>query len=654
VSTDQIGKFPDSNIGDAIKRVSGVTIQVDQGEARDIIIRGLSPQLNSVSLNGARIPSAEGDNRNVQLDLIPADLIQTIELSKAVTPDMDADAIGGSVNLITRTSPQGFRVAADLGYGNNFITNTRLLNASFLVGDRSKNGKFGWLATASINDNDFGSDNIEAEWNNEFEYNTGLQDDEGEDILEEVDVNPYTDEFQIRTYLITRIRRSFSLNFDYEFNPNNAIYAKGIFNWRDDKENRFRLESAVLDGEDIGVDDFTLTNGTLTSFPAETIRDLRGGIANDRNESSRLEDQRLQTYSLGGNHLFGKLKFDWLGSYSKASEERLNERLAAYASEFAVTVDNTDPEFPNYIPVNAAEANDLSNFEFDELTEEMQYTEEEDINVFANFELPADFFEQGNGTIKFGARGKFKSKIRENNFFEFDLEDTLPTLADVETIDVSDPDFLAGEQFQTGSFISPDFLGNLNLIDGTPVQEEFIGENFDISENVFAAYALTNQQITNKFSVLLGLRVETTDIESVVNNVIAGSDEISDGIFPTEQVTSTQNYTNVLPGVHLRYDLNKETVLRFAWTNTIARPNYQDLVPTVLIDDDEAFFGNPDLEPTTSVNFDFSAEYYINSIGLLSGGLFYKNIDDFIFTSITEADDLEIFQPQNGESANNK
>jgi TonB-dependent receptor len=106
VSTDQIGKFPDANIGDATKRIPGITMQMDQGEARNIIVRGLAPQLNSVTLNGSRIPSAEGDNRNVQMDLIPSDMIQTIEVNKAVTPDMDADALGGSVNLVTRSTPQ--------------------------------------------------------------------------------------------------------------------------------------------------------------------------------------------------------------------------------------------------------------------------------------------------------------------------------------------------------------------------------------------------------------------------------------------------------------------------------------------------------------------------------------------------------------------
>ena len=105
VSADQVGKFPDSNIGDALKRISGINVQYDQGEARFGQVRGTSADLSSVTVNGNRVPSAEGDTRNVQLDLIPADMIQTIEVNKVVTPDMDADAIGGSINLVTKNSP---------------------------------------------------------------------------------------------------------------------------------------------------------------------------------------------------------------------------------------------------------------------------------------------------------------------------------------------------------------------------------------------------------------------------------------------------------------------------------------------------------------------------------------------------------------------
>ena len=105
VSADQVGKFPDSNIGDALKRINGINVQYDQGEARFGQVRGTSADLTSVTVNGNRLPSAEGDTRNVQLDLIPADMVQTIEVSKVVTSDMDGDAIGGAINLVTKNTP---------------------------------------------------------------------------------------------------------------------------------------------------------------------------------------------------------------------------------------------------------------------------------------------------------------------------------------------------------------------------------------------------------------------------------------------------------------------------------------------------------------------------------------------------------------------
>ncbi|MDY8135043.1 TonB-dependent receptor [Aquimarina sp. 2201CG5-10] len=655
VSTDQIGKFPDANIGDAVKRIPGITMQVDQGEARNIIVRGLSPQLNSVTLNGSRIPSAEGDNRNVQMDLIPSDMIQTIEVNKAVTPDMEGDALGGSVNLITRTAPQGFRLSATMGSGINFITDKRILNGSILIGDRSKNKKFGWMVSASINDNDFGSDNFEAEWTDEFEFNTGINDPDGDPILEEVPVNPYTNEFQIRTYLVERIRRSFAANFDYQFNSNHSVFLKTMYNWRDDRENRFRLEHKILDAEDIGADDFTVANGNVTRFPVEVKRQTKGGINNSRNKNRRLEDQRMQNYSLGGNHLFGNVKVDWMASYARASEERLNERYAEYESEYIINNDNSDPEFPVYTPVNATDVNNLSGFEYGEITEENKYTKEEDVNFFVNLEVPSDFFGKGDGSIKFGVRSRLKNKIRDNNFFEFDLESDFPTLSDVPVRDYTDPDFLAGSQYQAGIYADENWLGNLNLVNGESVPDEFLRANFDVDENVYAGYVMANQKLSEKFSILAGVRVEHTTISATGNRIEDEENVVG-------EITEEQSYTNFLPGIHFKYDLSSQTIFRFAWTNTLARPNYVDLVPSldVISGDEEIVAGNPDLDPTTSMNFDLMAEHYFKSVGIVSGGLFYKQIDNFIYTFRGETFDdrfgtgttgFDIFQPLNGDDA---
>ena len=222
ISADQVGRFPDSNIGDALKRVPGITMQNDQGEARNIIVRGLASELNSVTLNGNRIPSAEGDNRKVQMDLIPSDMIQTIQVNKTLTPDMDGDAIGGSVDLVTRAASGGQRISLTALGGYNPIRNGATGSGSFVYSNRFAKEKVGIVLSASYMNKDYGSDNIEAVWA-EDDYR-----------------NVYVEEMDIRKYDVQRIRRSASLNLDWKINANNTIAADVMYNWRDDRENRYR------------------------------------------------------------------------------------------------------------------------------------------------------------------------------------------------------------------------------------------------------------------------------------------------------------------------------------------------------------------------------------------------------------------------------
>lgn len=130
VAADQIGRFPDANVGDALKRIPGISVIWDQGEARFGLIRGTEPRLNSVMINGERIPSAEAEVREVQLDLIPSDMVSAVEVNKTLTPDMDADAIGGAVNIVTRAAPSERRVSATLGSGYNFLSEKPMSIAS--------------------------------------------------------------------------------------------------------------------------------------------------------------------------------------------------------------------------------------------------------------------------------------------------------------------------------------------------------------------------------------------------------------------------------------------------------------------------------------------------------------------------------------------
>ena len=214
VTADQAGKFPDDNVGDALKRISGISVQNDLGEARNIVARGFGTLLNSVTLNGDRLPSAEGDNRNIQLDLIPTNMIESIEVRKTLTPDMEADAIGASVNLVTRSNPRGFRASATFSAGGNPIRNGGSnSNIAFVLSDNFSD-KLSYSLSGTIQTKDYGSDNIEFAWNGPNDWSDP---DKGE--IEEMD---------IRRYDVKRTRRSVSMNLDYNINDKNYIYFKSI------------------------------------------------------------------------------------------------------------------------------------------------------------------------------------------------------------------------------------------------------------------------------------------------------------------------------------------------------------------------------------------------------------------------------------------
>lgn len=634
VSSDQIGRFPDANIGDALKRIPGITMQNDQGEARNIIIRGIAPQLNSVTLNGERLPSAEGDNRNVQMDLIPSDMIQTIEVNKAVLPNMDADAIGGSVNLVTRQAPNALRVSGTAASGVNLLSNKPIWTGGVVIGNRIANGKLGFIFSGSYNDHTFGSDNVEAVW---YNSKKGV-------VLEE---------FDIREYRVQRVRRSVSLALDYEINANHSLFLSSMYNHRDDWENRYRMRVSRLDGVfDAG--SFTETSPGVYATKGRVEVQTKGGLDNDRIKAARLEDQRVYNTTLGGSHLFNKLKMDWSMTYAKASEERPNERYISYRSTNRdVTVDISNPEKPLAILRRSSDALGLG---LNAIQEENGYTFDQDLNAKMDFKLPYS----DKGVLQFGLRYRGKDKERANDFFSYSPLNRVPfaTLGVVPNRDYSDPNYLAGAQYAAGSFATPKFLGNLNLKDPsiyrkTDVLEEYVAGNFVAKESIAGAYVMADHQLSEKLSAIAGLRLETTTIDYRGNIYDIDSEEISPAL-------GDQSYGNFMPGLHLKYDANANSVIRFAWTNTIARPNYYDLVPYAFFSPEDEVLerGNPNLKATTAMNFDLMAERYYDNVGLLSFGGFYKDLDNFVYTITTQGysepqfgSNLEYSRPENGGTA---
>lgn len=621
VSADQVGKFPDSNIGDALKRISGINVQYDQGEARFGQVRGTSADLSSVTINGNRVPSAEGDTRNVQLDLIPADMIQTIEVSKVVTSDMDGDAIGGSINLVTKNSPYKRTINATAGSGYNWISDKAQLNLGLTYGDRFFNDRLGMMLSASYQNAPSGSYDTEFMW------------EKGEDG------KVYVSDYQMRQYFVTRERQSYSAAFDFDVNENHKFFFKGIFNNRNDWENRYRtnLKDLEADGK-------------------ATVRiQTKAGTPDNRN--ARLERQRTMDFTLGGEHLWGAIGMDWNAGYARASEYRPNERYIDFQlKKQQFDMDLSDERQPFASPKSGSTLTLNDKFSLKELTEQQEDIKEEDLKFSVNFKAAMN-----NGAkLKFGAKVVRKTKEKEVDFYEYTPldEDAFMTNSLKNKVDQSTDKFMPSAKYQVGTFASKEYTGaldlnNPSLFEKEQVQAELAG-NYDARETVSSGYVRFDHKFTRNVELMAGLRLENTSLAYTGRTY----DDETDKTTKTDRMTNS--YLNFLPSLLMKWDVNDDFKIRASYTQTLSRPKYSALVPSVNISrsDSEITIGNPDLKPTLSYNLDLSADYYFKSIGLVSAGVFYKKIDDFIVDQVLTGYEYNgttytrFTQPKNAGNAN--
>lgn len=591
VSADQVGKFPDSNIGDALKRINGVNVQYDQGEARFGQVRGTAAELTSVTVNGNRVPSAEGGTRNVQLDLIPADMIQTIELNKVVTSDMDGDAIGGEINLITKNTPSHRVMNFNLGSGYTWISGKPQWNIGATLGNRFFDNKLGIMASASYQYAPGGSDNTE------FEY------EENDDKQLELK------EAQVRQYYVTRERQSYSLAADWQINPLNKIELKGIYNRRSDWENRYRISYKKLNSK---------------ASKQSVVMQTKAGSGDNKN--ARLELQQTLDLGLNGEHYIGIAKVDWAANYSRASEERPEERYAAYKlkgedyGESFEDVGGKQPYSTKSLPAISSDS-----WSLDELTCQDQDIVENEWKGRLNVTIPLTNGLYGN-TLKFGGKYTSKNKTKDVTFYDYDAEEVMGDAWRTNSSTQIRNGFMPGSQYPTGSsFISKSYIGSIDFskYEGEENYEEEAG-NYDIRENILAGYLRFDQKLGKRLSATLGLRIERTDLKT---SGYTFNPDVNDGrLTPTGNFKN--DYTDFLPSLLLKYKINGDGNIRASVTKTISRPKYSALIAnkSFNLDDLEATIGDPETKPARALNIDLSADYYFKSVGMVSLGLFYKDI----------------------------
>jgi len=601
VASDLMGRFPDASAPDALQRIPGITVARDQGEGRYIQIRGGSAANTQVNVNGVQVPSPEGEDRQVALDAVPVDLLEAIEVSKAVLPNMDAEAIGGSVNLVTRRAPAGRLLSAEASGGYSSIREEPARGAAVTWGTRSTDDRLGFLLSGSYNFRDFGSDDLEPVWDL---GDAGL----GDDVLEEMEV---------RHYSLTRRRLGATGTIDYRVSETSSFALSGIFSQMQDHEQRRNLLHIVTD---------------------EELEYLH---------KNRLEELETWSLALDGDHLLGGTTLSHRLSWARSLEHTPFDDEVSFVQEgvtFSPNISNR-----NRIESNPAPGAISGVYEFNEIEMGNSDTENTDWAGAVDLSRPIRFGAGGNGVLSFGVSMRQKTKKQEVTEGAAELMDGIPAprlgqqVGMEPGLGIRSPAEYPHPPFRTSATDVHDFMHTFGVVMEHEIDLEADTNDYDLDERVSAGYLMAEIDLTPSLRIVPGVRYERTSFTS------AGFewDADTETLLPTD---GSRSYGNLFPTVHVKYSPGEYTNLRAAFTSTIARPGFFQLVPYRLRDDEDLVLGNPELEPTTARNFDLMFEHYSRRIGVLSLGAFHKRLTNPIFI-FTEDNDFggETEQPRNGE-----
>ncbi len=587
VHADGIGQLPDTNVAEALQRVPGVSTERDQGEGRFVRVRGLGPDLNTVTVNGSLIPSPESDRRAVAMDVIPADIIQSLTVVKTLTPDMDANSLGGTIEVKTLSAFDHdalfYSLEAEASQNTNVDQTSPKLSAVW--SDRVSE-QFGIAAGISWEKRDFGSDNVESGGAWDFEQS-----------------EPLLEEFERRDYEITRERLGTVLNLDWK-GDNASYYLRTLYSEYTDTENRQAHKIEFDDAQPAGA-----------LGDAESERELK----------DREETQKVLSLVLGMQQKFGLWTLDAAAGHGKSSEDE-----PAHIASGIFAGDNTfnDVGFSDSaIPrLNGPAAiNEASAFSLKEVEVAKTHTEDTESNL--RFDLTRDIaLADDILSVKFGAKASRREKTTDAEAWLYEDFDTLGFTSDELLL----TQFQGGSvDYSLGQYGPRIDAGRLNsLIAGLDAaafydEEESRINDFTMNEDINAGYLQASYE-TGPWRVLAGVRYEGTQFE-------AQGTGLDNGSFVPNKVEN--DFGNWLPGLHLRREFGADTAVRAAWTNAVVRPTFGQLAPGYVIDGDEAEFGNPLLKPLESSNLDLGIEHRMGRAGVLSAYVFYKDIKNFVYNT---------------------
>ncbi len=664
VSADLIGRFPDLNVAEALQRVPGVNIQRSRGEGSQVSLRGTPLNFTTLSINGEQIPTTNiGGSRNEELDMIPVDQLSSMEVTKSTTPDMDGDAIGGNINLRTQPAVRYKpKIKAEIGGGYNDISGNfngigkLSYERRLLKSERFEKGRMGVKVGGSYFRTNNARDRVETDgptgWQlRNFNGNQNVINEFGTD-----QVYVYT-LYRYRDLLNTRTRSGLSATVDYKFNEKNDIIFNVMYSRRSDDEQEGRTRFETPD---------------LNNWISPTRYVNNGRMRKELIDRFKLK-QNLTT-SVEGISQVGKYTLDY-GAFFTFTEDRTDIIRAQWRTNSNLTfnVNNFGSDFVTFSTEGADIHDPFLYPNFASVAEDVELAIGK--NYLARINLTRDYrWRRFNVQVKTGAKVRLLSNevIRNNRpqtpnpglgigFVNFlsSFEDSKFMDGKIRFGPTPDADKL-GAWFRENNGNSSVLAPTTN--DQFQTDRDNSTNTFGTFEDVYAGYAMVRMK-SSRSMYLFGLRLEATNVGYNANLIDATSDRVN-SITP---VTGTSTYIIPLPNFHYKYSINTLTNVRFSLNRSFARPNFIEIVPREIINplNNEIEQGNPNLKPQVATNIDLLIERYLPSVGILSGGIFAKQIDDFIFRSALPQDRVigkdvngndsterfTVYQPQNGKTA---
>jgi len=601
VASDEIGNFPDQNAAEAIQRIPGVSLYRDQGEGRYIVLRGLNYTFTSVKVNGGSFAGADLGERATALDVIPADALAAIEVTKVPTPDMDGEGLGGQVNIRTKSPFEADGLAASFTAQGQYADQSGQYSKKFngYVSQRfGADKQYGFLIAPTWQERKFGS----------YNYETG-----GAWVSPGDNGTPfYTPEaLEFRDYVINRERTGVNAAFEARPEAGTVLYFHAGYNRFTDTESRHLTIFDFTEG--------TLDKGSVTADSATYTGLRRYG----RRLRIREKDQEVTTFSAGGERQIGAWKFDVQAGYTKGEERRPDELTARFRRNTRDAVIRYESDGPYGLAVTqlaGASFYEPSSYAFQRVNLANESGEETESDL--GFNVRYDF-SGSPAYVKFGALYRAKEKQSEGEAYEFTSAPASFTFAALAE-PAGDYPYLRVPRLSTAA-VREAYHANPGAFTGKRLFEDSEFEDFSLNEDVTAGYLMGGSTF-GRLNVLGGVRVERTKFETTGNEL----DLVNETVI---RRTASRSYTNVLPGLHFRYDVDKNLVLRASWSNSLARPSFGDTAFRSLVnrDDFEVTRGNPALEALEAVNWDASVEYYLPSLGVVSAAVFHKKIENFSY-----------------------